>query len=421
MKASTPTFILLSTLLIACSTKATSAQSVDPAIVNWIINTTGSTGSSVDADMNELVSEILADVEAVHYTDDAVYVTTSGVPSYSVGPFPDGNPAYASDVDAIYLIPRKPVAAPDGANEAVGLGTQGIFVNGVAVYNFGDGMSYNNQGIWNQDANVFEFGGFDAAIGHPSPIRNEGGGGGPGGGGPGGGGPGGGGPGGGGPGDDGHGDDGHGDGGHGDDAGSTAGYYHHHQNPVFLRQQLGDDGSQHSPIIGFAFDGFPIYGPYGFDDPTESSSEIVRIESSFRLRDITERTTLADGTELAPALHGPTLEEIALGSYHEDYEFVAGLGHVDIHNGRFTVTPDYPDGTYAYFITLGQDGSSAFPHMLGSTFYGELASQREISIPDGATAYIVPEPSAYGILGGGAIMAISMSRRRRRRAKWPAA
>ena len=26
-------------------------------------------------------------------------------------------------------------------------------------------------------------------------------------------------------------------------------------------QQLGDDGSDHSPIHGFAYDGYPIFGP----------------------------------------------------------------------------------------------------------------------------------------------------------------
>ena len=40
------------------------------------------------------------------------------------------------------------------------------------------------------------------------------------------------------------------------------GVYHYHKYPSCLKSPFPDDGSQHSPIIGFAFDGFPIYGPF---------------------------------------------------------------------------------------------------------------------------------------------------------------
>ncbi len=373
----------LATILCIVVVHSATAQT-DPAILNWFINTTGATGSSIDPDMNALVSQILADVESVHYTDDSVYVHTSGVPSYNTGPF-GVNPAYASDLDATYVIPRTPVAET-GDNALLGLGAQGVFLNGVAVYNFADGLSYNNQGVWHQDANVFEFDGFDSSIGHPSPIF---GGGGPGGGGPGGGG-----------------------GGEPSEDEFVAGYYHHHQNPAVLRLELGDDGSSHSPIIGFAFDGFPIYGPYGFDDPTDSSTDIVLMESSYQLRDITERTTLADGTELAAALHGPTLEEVALGGYQEDFAFVENSGHLDVHNGRFAITPDYPEGSYAYFVTLAEDGTSTFPHMLGPTFYGELVSQENVVIPADAVQYVVPESNSAAMLCLG-MMFLGVLRRRK--------
>jgi hypothetical protein len=41
-----------------------------------------------------------------------------------------------------------------------------------------------------------------------------------------------------------------------------SGVYHYHKYPTCVRSPFKDDGSKHSPIIGFAFDGFPIYGPY---------------------------------------------------------------------------------------------------------------------------------------------------------------
>ncbi len=40
------------------------------------------------------------------------------------------------------------------------------------------------------------------------------------------------------------------------------GVYHYHKYPSCVKSPFSDDGKQHSPIIGFAFDGFPIYGPY---------------------------------------------------------------------------------------------------------------------------------------------------------------
>lgn len=40
------------------------------------------------------------------------------------------------------------------------------------------------------------------------------------------------------------------------------GMYHYHKYPTCIKSPFKDDGKQHSPVIGFAFDGFPVYGPY---------------------------------------------------------------------------------------------------------------------------------------------------------------
>ena len=40
------------------------------------------------------------------------------------------------------------------------------------------------------------------------------------------------------------------------------GVYHYHKYPSCVKSPFADDGKQHSPVIGFAFDGFPVYGPY---------------------------------------------------------------------------------------------------------------------------------------------------------------
>ncbi len=43
------------------------------------------------------------------------------------------------------------------------------------------------------------------------------------------------------------------------------GVYHYHKYPVCVKSPFKDNGKQHSPVIGFAFDGFPVYGPYESD------------------------------------------------------------------------------------------------------------------------------------------------------------
>jgi hypothetical protein len=43
------------------------------------------------------------------------------------------------------------------------------------------------------------------------------------------------------------------------------GVYHYHKYPTCVKSPFIDDGKSHSPIIGFAFDGFPLYGPYESD------------------------------------------------------------------------------------------------------------------------------------------------------------
>lgn len=40
------------------------------------------------------------------------------------------------------------------------------------------------------------------------------------------------------------------------------GVYHYHKYPTCVKSPFKDTGAGHSPIIGFAFDGFPVYGPY---------------------------------------------------------------------------------------------------------------------------------------------------------------
>src|SRR5215510_10274212 len=68
-----------------------------PELSSWKINTTGAVG----------YHNITADVQQVRYSDNYVYVNSTGIPSYSIGPWP-GNPNTASNQNYVFKIPRYP-------------------------------------------------------------------------------------------------------------------------------------------------------------------------------------------------------------------------------------------------------------------------------------------------------------------------
>ena len=118
----------------------------------------------------------------------------------------------------------------------------------------------------------------------------------------------------------------------------------------------------HSPILGWAYDGHPIYGPYGFSN-TNGTGSITEMVPGYELKvDETNR---------------PPLSQWPAGFFVEDYVFV-GNGNLDEKNGRFAITPDYPDGVYAYYATINLQNDSTgpfegfrkprFPYFIGETF-----------------------------------------------------
>lgn len=99
----------------------------------------------------------------------------------------------------------------------------------------------------------------------------------------------------------------------------------------------------HSPILGWAYDGSPIYGPYGYSSPTGGA---VRL--------------LEPGYTLVTKNNRPPTSVYPLGFFIDDYEYTAD-GDLDEHNGRFCKTPEFPDGIYAYFCTIESSNSSTSP------------------------------------------------------------
>ncbi|MEI8116532.1 MAG: YHYH protein [Flavobacteriia bacterium] len=356
-------------ILFLCFGNQAMAQ-LNPAIEHWLINSTGITGRHyVQGNSTPINETTLANVQTVQYSNNWVYVSTTGVPSYITGPFMDGNPSLATSQNAIFKMPLIP-AQNTGTATATSGGNIGIFLNGVALFDYRDGVAWNTTTnalcggpgnppcpggptaamSWNRDAIPAEKAGFDCSKGHPA-----------------------------------------------------MGNYHHHQNPSAFKLDLtvisnvcdlydADglyviDSTVHSPIIGYAYDGFPIYGAYGYKN-ADGTGGITRIKSGYQLRNISTRTVWADGTDVPD---GPVVSTTyPLGYFREDYEFVSHNGqadYLDSHNGRVCVTPEYPNGIYCYFATVDSEWNSAYPYVVGPTFYGVRTASKVTSITETVTNY----------------------------------
>ncbi|MCB0652562.1 MAG: YHYH protein [Saprospiraceae bacterium] len=340
-----------------------------PAITSWLQNTTQTGSYYMSGNPTPIDNGILTNCQQVEYSEDYVYVSTHGIPSYPTGPFLDGNPSLAENQNAIFKFPLNP-QPNSGTPTPTNGGNIGVFINGVALFDYRDGVGWNSAtnalcggpgnppcpggpmagSNWMRDAVPAERGGFDCAKGHPA-----------------------------------------------------MGNYHHHQNPSAFKLDLEVvsnicnlydaeglyviDETQHSPLIGFAYDGFPIYGAYGYKN-ADGTGGITRIKSGYQLRNITTRTHHADGTDVpdGPNVNGTYF----LGYFREDYEFISHpdqADYLDEHNGRFCVTPEYPEGTYAYFATVDENWNSTYPYVVGPTFYGVAANRKVNSINEATTVY----------------------------------
>jgi hypothetical protein len=332
----------------------------NPAIINWLQNTTVTGRHYVSGNSTPINDADLVNVQSVQYNSTHSYISATGIPSYVTGPFLDGNPSVATAQNSIFKVPLNPVQNTGTLVETTP-GNIGVFINGVALFDWRDGVAWNNSTgalcggpgnpacpggpgatmDWNRDAIPAEMGGFDCSKGHPA-----------------------------------------------------MGNYHHHQNPSAFKLDLvvlsnicntydadglyAIDSTTHSPLIGFAYDGFPIYGAYAYAN-TNGTGAITRMRSSYELSGASTR------------LNGPNVNATYFdGYFKEDYVFVSHPGqsdYLDEHNGRFCVTPEYPAGTYAYFTTVDENWNSAYPYVVGPTFYGTIVVSTVTSIPGGTTTY----------------------------------
>jgi YHYH protein len=403
---------------------ATSAAHADPQLTSWLTANSGkysrayptsadrTSGNALTAWTNHTTAPAYSDVYEVSYSTSWVYTKYTGLPSYVIGPWlnPQGATSnfYPVTQSVIRRFPRTPTVPATTAKSNVAAGTSGILVNGVAAFNSLDGKAWDGSAIqggaqhfsatyyWHQVAPVAEAFNFDYSLGHQLP----------------------------------------------------AGLYHNHQNPTALRYQLGDHVdynsttknysesaatvTAHSPLLGYAHDGYPIYGPYGYSTAMSSSSGLRRMVSGFAKRNggttgvdtVTSATTtlptwyiryrtnhsLATGTVPARSTDTTTYP---IGQFAQDYSYLGDLiktgstyyaqgtdFDLDEYNGRTCVTPEYPSGTYAYFITIDSSGNSVFPYIFNFEHYGSATGGTVTSITESVTSQTLAGPATAITLNG---------------------
>ena len=243
---------------------------------------------------------VLGDVQKISSSATYVYVQAPALASYVMGPwFLEGGavfPNYPTNQNRIVRINKTP--APATTHTSTPLGSMGMWANGVNMFNMLDAFSWSTSkqsdqatgkggdGYWERDADAIEGPTFDHAHAHQPPT----------------------------------------------------GEYHYHSNPTALRSQLGDNiayegtsvtfpndpnlvygaptvgehpyhevttNLHHSPILGYTFDGYPVYGPYGYSNPNDASSAIARMTTGYQLRNITTRTTLPGWQAFLPPASVP--------------------------------------------------------------------------------------------------------------------
>lgn len=114
------------------------------------------------------------------------------------------------------------------------------------------------------------------------------------------------------------------------------GQYHYHGMPEGYVARQGSGAR--ITLVGYAVDGFPVYARYGYATATDAASAVRVMKGSYR-------------TKATPNAGRPSTTTFPMGTFTQDWEYVDGLGDLDECNGRTGVTPEYPQGTYHYYIT----------------------------------------------------------------------
>ena len=295
----------------------------------------------------------------------------------------------SSDDFSVTLKPRPNTETINSNRCYLPMGMQGMFVHGVQFYGWADGLDYKGDGYWHNIALAFEYYDFDICYGH----------------------------------------------------GTNLGEYHHHTYSPCLAELLGDQGLTHSPVYGFARDGYPIYGPW------QESGQLA--QSCWKKRDYDGENT-ADGgwgcmtsssdttnkgkrrcvldnpwdptatTTISSAYYGPsTSDEVVSqsgnsytavsGSYWEDFYYDSDCGdsngvYLNQYNGH-----DHDDLGFHYHLTVDSDGLPQFPFGIGPQFYGVLSQGHKdyccTTVENAGSGTCSGSASNYGIQDSGSTVA----------------
>jgi hypothetical protein len=124
--------------------------------------------------------------------------------------------------------------------------------------------------------------------------------------------------------------------------------------PQKLRDEVGDTSENASPILGWAYDGNPVYGPYA---NLPSSTSPSKVRSSYQLSNVNINSI----SDIRPS-------QWNIGYFIEDYKYVPNFGDLDEYNGMFIKTNEFPEGTYAYFTTLDDLNAPVYPYAIAAEF-----------------------------------------------------
>jgi hypothetical protein len=209
-------------------------------------------------------------------------ITGNGIPDHLVGAFPNpGNPNSISAQNVSLSVPLVPI--PAVSPQTVQGWAFGVSVNGIVLDPFaGEFWQGDRRSGWNYDALGGAVAlGVDTNYAHVQPE----------------------------------------------------GTYHYHGVPFGLLELLRYDAGQHSPLVGYAADGYPIYALTGVIE-----GALTQVTSSHALK-----SGIRPGGDQPSGAYD--------GAFVQDYEYIAGSGTLDQCNGAFTQSAEFPGGTYAYFLT----------------------------------------------------------------------
>jgi len=120
------------------------------------------------------------------------------------------------------------------------------------------------------------------------------------------------------------------------------------------------------PSITYTLDGSSVtYDNYisGFTDATTRSLTIAMPSDAPRVLNTFSYANADYGIRTVQ-------DGYAMGSLYQDYVYDSTVGTLDEHNGVYISTPEYPNGTYAYFLTEDSSGNPSFPYCIGPTYFG---------------------------------------------------